>query len=282
MKKFKQRLPLILSLLLILVGIGVLLYPVVANQLASAHRYQVVDETKDYFAKRRAEYKKKKTLMADYNKYIYAHQNSRYAPKVTIDQIFPDNEQVAMGSIDVPAISIKKMPFYFGTSDQTLNKGLGVFAQGSLPVGGKNTHAVITGHSGIENQIYFDNIGHLKLGDVFYVTTFGKKYAYQVYKKEVVLPDQIHKTDIKSGEDSVTLLTCTPVYFNTHRMLVTGKRIPLKRAEKKVVEKRDVFTYQNIALAITALLILLIIIFLIVRRHRAKKRRQKGESHDQK
>lgn len=53
-----------------------------------------------------------------------------------------------MGSVEIPKINIK-IPIYHTTEEDVLNKGAGHLEGSSLPVGGANTHAVISAHRGL-------------------------------------------------------------------------------------------------------------------------------------
>lgn len=76
----------------------------------------------------------------------------------------------------------------------------------------------------------------MKKGDVFYIHNLGQVLAYKVYKIEVIKPSQIEKLKIEKGKDLATMLTCTPYMINTHRLLVTGHRIPYHPKEPKKEE----------------------------------------------
>ncbi|MFR0574503.1 class C sortase [Bifidobacterium boum] len=130
-----------------------------------------------------------------------------------------------MGSIVIPKISVN-LPIYHGTSANSLNRGSGHLYGTSLPVGGKNTHAVLTGHRGMVNALMFTRIDELNKGDDFYVKVMGKTLAYQVDSITVILPTEGDRyLRIRPGEDRVTLMTCTPYGVNTHRLLVSGHRV---------------------------------------------------------
>ena len=133
-----------------------------------------------------------------------------------------DNTGV-MCTLEVPAIGID-LPVYHGTSDEVLEKGIGHLEGTSLPVGGKSSHAVLTGHTGINKAKMFTDLTELKKGDQFYIHVLGKILAYEVNEINVVLPEDTKKLSIVEGKDYVTLVTCTPYGENTHRLLVRGKR----------------------------------------------------------
>ncbi|WP_288270552.1 class C sortase [uncultured Bifidobacterium sp.] len=130
-----------------------------------------------------------------------------------------------MGSIVIPQISVN-LPIYHGTSANSLNRGSGHLYGTSLPVGGKNTHAVLTGHRGMVSALMFTRIDELKQDDDFYVKVMGETLAYQVDSITVILPTEGDRyLRIRPGEDRVTLMTCTPYGVNTHRLLVSGHRV---------------------------------------------------------
>lgn len=130
-----------------------------------------------------------------------------------------------MGSIVIPKISVN-LPIYHGTSANSLNRGSGHLYGTSLPVGGKNTHAVLTGHRGMVSALMFTRIDELKQGDDFYIKVMGETLAYQVDSITVILPTEGDRyLRIRPGEDRVTLMTCTPYGVNTHRLLVSGHRV---------------------------------------------------------
>lgn len=110
----------------------------------------------------------------------------------------------------------------------------------SLPVGGMNTHSVLTAHSGMANQKMFSDLDKLEQGDVFYLQVLGETLAYQVDQINTVLPHDTTYLGITEGEDFCTLVTCTPFGVNTHRLLVRGTRIPYEEAEVIVEEQMQV------------------------------------------
>lgn len=129
-----------------------------------------------------------------------------------------------MGFLEIPSIGTA-LPFYHYTSEEVLTKGVGHLYGSSLPVGGSNTHAVLTGHSGLMQAKIFTDLEKVEIGDVFTVHVLGLKHRYEVDQKKVVLPEEMEDLAIHEGADEITLLTCTPYGINTHRLLVRGHRI---------------------------------------------------------
>lgn len=141
-----------------------------------------------------------------------------------------------MGYVEIPMIQVL-LPIYHGTDAASLNAGIGHLLGTSLPVGGKNTHSVLTAHSGVASQKLFSDLDQLKEGDIFYLKVLGVALAYQVDQIHTVLPHDTTYLGITEGEDRCTLVTCTPFGVNTHRLLVQGTRISYEEAEQ-VVEQQ--------------------------------------------
>jgi sortase A len=129
-----------------------------------------------------------------------------------------------MSRIQIPSIGVD-LPVYHGTSDATLLKGAGHLEGTSLPVGGKGTLSVITGHRGLAEATMFTDLDRVQPGDTFTITTFGRVLTYRVVDTRVVQPSDTETLHPRPGRDLVTLITCTPLGINTHRILVTGERV---------------------------------------------------------
>lgn len=129
----------------------------------------------------------------------------------------------AIGYISVPKVGIN-LPIYHGTSDAVLAIGAGHMENTSLPIGGKSTHSVIVGHTGLSYAM-FDGLHNLSDGDEFYITVQNRKLTYRVVEMRKVLPTETDYTEIVPGKDLVTLVTCYPSGVNSHRLLVQGERV---------------------------------------------------------
>ena len=143
---------------------------------------------------------------------------------LSYDQILDVNGAGLMARLKIPAIDLD-LPVYHGTADQTLLEGLGHLEGTSLPVGGPGTRSVITGHRGLANAVMFTNLDRVKTGDTFVIEVFGEVLTYRVVETKVVEPEQTEELRAEPDRDLVTLVTCTPLGINTHRILVTGERI---------------------------------------------------------
>lgn len=154
-----------------------------------------------------------------------------------------DTPSRTMSRIQIPKIGVD-LPIYHGTSEESLLKGAGHLQGTSLPVGGKDTRSVITAHRGLADATMFTDLDKVEIGDRFILTTFGEVFTYQVIDTRVVQPEDTTTLRQQAGKDLVTLVTCTPLGINTHRILVTGKRITPTPPKDKLVAKATKATLQ--------------------------------------
>lgn len=242
----KKIVPIIIIVLLFLGGAGMVLYPVVSSWYMNLHQGQVVADYDEEAAKLSQEQIEEELEKArKYNESLLGNvvltdpfdaealdeQNTDYEDLLNI------GGDGVMGSIEVPSQDIY-LPIYHGTSSESLEKGAGHLQNSSLPVGGKGTHAVISGHTALPTAEMFNNLSEVKEGDVFYIHVLGQTLAYEVNQIKVVLPEDISDLLIDKNEDYVTLVTCTPYGINSHRLLVRGTRIPYEEAQQKVSEQQ--------------------------------------------
>lgn len=180
-----------------------------------------------------------------------------------------------MAAVKYPRLGIN-LPIRHGTSQDVLDLGAGHLYGSSLPVGGKNTHTVISAHTGLADQLMFDKLRgfgtEAKKGDVFYLITAGHTLAYKVTSIDVVDPSDFTKLKIVEGEDLATLLTCTPYGVNNKRLLVTGKRVSMPNPAPKPENAPKDHTNQWFMLYIGAFWIAVILVTaMVLRRNRRQK-----------
>ena len=184
-------------------------------------------------------------------------------------------EEWLIGSVNIPKIQIS-ISLYDRLNGMILENGAGVLQGTSFPLGGNSTHSVISAHSGLPNRRLFTELDRLEHGDTFILTVLGEKLAYQVENIQVVLPDDTSVLTIEEGKDLVTLLTCTPYMINTHRLLVTGHRIPysesVKKEEEKGNQERNLRQLLILAGTIIAIVILLLFIGRLIYQYRLSKK----------
>lgn len=155
------------------------------------------------------------------------------------DKLLNVDESGMMCYVEIPVIGVK-LPVFHGTSASTLERGVGHLEGSSLPIGGKSTHAVLTGHTGLNNAKIFTDLTEVKQGDLFFIHTLGKNMAYRVIDIQVVLPEETQSLLIQDGKDLVTLITCTPYGVNSHRLFVTGVRTKYNPSDKEEAKDNQI------------------------------------------
>lgn len=231
------------SWIYILLAVGVLLlnYPGASNLYNRLHEASIIS---DYDAAldqvNEAELQKARTAARAYNARIAKQgvvtvQDAFAAAEKNDDQEYQGllnvNGDQVMGYIEIPKINVY-MVIYHGTSAEVLEKGAGHMEGTSLPVGGADTHAVITGHRGLPSAELFTNLDELSENDELYLHVLNETLAYRIDQIDVILPEEIQSLSIEDGEDYVTLVTCTPYGINSHRLLIRGTRIPYEKETK--------------------------------------------------
>lgn len=180
-----------------------------------------------------------------------------------------------MGIIEIPTINVN-LPIYHGTSETVLQKGAGHVEGSSLPIGGESTHSCISGHRGLPSKKLFTRLDELKIDDIFLIHVFNEIHAYQVINIEVVEPTQIEPLKIQRDKDLVTLITCTPYGINSHRLYVTGTRIPYNPEVIQEATKPTLSSYFKewwwVLINILMVLIMGIMLIQLNRKERCKKR----------
>lgn len=267
-----RKLYFFILILITLIALGFLLYPSFSNYI---NNKMAVSTISDYTKKiNNVNDEELSGLIKKINKYNQDLFNG------TADNNLPSDLNIEQGSvlgyIEIPSININ-LPIYFGTSVDTLKKGGGVLEGTSIPIGGVNTHSVLSAHTGLTNQKLFTDIDKLKEGDIFYLHVFKKDLAYKVDQIKVVNPNQIDDLKIVNGKDYVTLLTCYPYGVNTERLLVRGERTELNSNHADDIPK-EISTFnhsnQNLILIVIILLTIILFIFLVflIMKFKSKKK----------
>lgn len=213
------------------VGIGFIVYPNIADYINSKSNETVIknysestqtmsdDEIDNELAKaQNFNELLAKSALNDEEKDEYNAAMSEYENILNYDDI--------MCTIEIPKINVDLPVYHDSTNrEEKLKKGCVHLANTSLPIGGASTHAVISAHSGYPEQVFFDELDKLEIGDTFTINVLNKTLTYKVCEINIVDPDDSSKLEIENGKDYVTLVTCYPYSINTHRLCVRGERV---------------------------------------------------------
>lgn len=275
----KKHISTIIIALIFLAGLGFLLYPTVSNLWNRAHQsHAIATYTKQVEKLDDSQNKEMLKAARKYNKSLLKksdHWKLSKKDKKKYESLLDVSGTGIMGYIEVPKIDCS-LPIYHGTDEGALQIAIGHLEGSSLPVGGKSTHCVLSGHRGLPSARLFTDLDQMEEGDVFVLNVLGRKLAYEVDQIKVVLPDEMSDLEIVQGKDLCTLITCTPYGINTHRLLVRGHRT--KYIEETVVrvqkeaEKKETGIW---LLAGGGAVFLIIIIIVVVKRRRKRRNLQR-------
>jgi len=228
-----------LCILVIILAIGTIAYPLIAEKVNSKKQEEIVLQQEELIAN--ADEATLSSALAKALKYNQELSNGNFENDIEeYNSLLNLSGTGVMGFIEIPCIA-GKIAIDHGCDDESLSKGVGHLYGTSLPVGGQGTHVFLSGHTGMNNQKIFTDLEQLEIGDLFYISAVGNSYVYSVEEIRVVDPysqDVIRTATI--DEDRVTLITCTPYGVNSHRLIVTGKRIILEEQDEEVIKKEDI------------------------------------------
>lgn len=221
---------------LMIVGLSLLVYPLVANtwnnhvQATLVNNYTEAVDTAisegslDVDAELEKAYEYNEELLPSILPDSFAEAEANGTDE-TYMSLLNTNGDGIMGYIQIPSINVK-LPIFHTTSEEVLQIGVGHLEGSSLPVGGENTHSVLSAHRGLPSATLFTDLDKVQIGEDFFIIIMGEYYAYEVDQIEVVEPDDTSLLQVEDGQDLCTLITCTPYGVNTQRLMVRGHRVP--------------------------------------------------------
>ena len=289
-KRITDKITLIVSILFILLGTIIFLYPTISNYLAEKNQVEIIREYEEMVVQINENQINQEMQKAQtYNENLSGEpvhdpfvEGSGYALPENYTEVLNLAKDGVMAYIEIPKISVY-LPIYHGTSNEVLEKGVGHIQSTSIPIGGISTHSVLTGHTGLPSAELFTRLDELVVGDIFYIHVLNEVLTYKIYETKVILPDEIDELQITSGRDLVTLVTCTPYGVNTHRLLVKAERTEY---EEYVTDEKEINTDNSnsenkeeknyyiegikIGILIFIVIIIIMIIIFIIKKKKSK------------
>ncbi len=276
MRKKQGLLSSIILTCLFLVGLSVMLYPTISDWWNSKVQSRAI-----------ASYSETITQIDD-NDYSdileLAHAYNRRL--LTVDTPFVNYDDIGgywnaldisgtgiMGYITIPQINVE-LPIYHGTSESVLNIAVGHIEGTSLPVGGVNTHCVLSAHRGLPSARLFTDIDQLVVGDAFTITILDEVLTYEVEEILIVLPHEVEKLAVVPNQDYVTLMTCTPYGVNTHRLLLRSRRVDTVYEQERTIRvSADAVQMDSLLVVplIAAPMVLVLLVFWTITGRRKKR-----------
>ena len=275
----KKHLPTIIVAVIFLCGLSLFLYPTVSNLYNQHLNNKLIGEYKEAFSS---------TTPEEFNEAmknaVAFNENRGNEEKLkelglTYENVLNAADNGVMGYIEIPKISVSLI-IYHTIEENVLQKGIGHVPETHLPVGGKNTHCVLAGHTGLPSAKLLTNIDHLKVGDRFYIHVLNEVLEYKIDDVSVVEPDEVSHLNVISGKDCVTLVTCTPYGVNSHRLLVRGVRVDGSDLSAKADGIVNELLNIDMKYLITFSLIGLFIIFIAVKKLRDIRKKKTATTNE--
>lgn len=275
MKKDKTTIILVLVLIF---GLCLLLYPSLSDYWNSFHQSRAIASYVETVANiNDSTYENMIEEAREYNKRLYNNGDRWH---MTPEETEEYNSELditntgVMGYIEISKINVQ-LPIYHGMDEGILQVAIGHFPGSSLPVGGTNTHCVISGHRGLPSAKLFTNLDKLVEGDTFVVRVLDETMTYEVDQISIVLPNEIENLAFEEGQDLFTLVTCTPYGVNTHRLLVRGHRVDNADDSDDIRVTADAMQIEPIIVAPIVAVPILSVLFIILMTRTGKKKDSK-------
>ena len=282
----RRRTTAILLTLGFLVGICILLYPAFSDfwnsktQSRAISDYESVLDNLD-----ENEYSAIFERAHAYNKALYETNyplmDYKNVPGYYDTLRITDNDMI--GYLKIDRIGVE-LPIYHGTSEKVLNKGVGHLEGSSLPIGGENTHSIMSAHRGLPSSKLFTDLDRMEKGDTFQIIILDQVLTYQVDQIKVITPTEVEDLQIIEGGDYCTLFTCTPYGINTHRLLVRGVRIETIKEKPVLYVSNEAFRIEPLLVtpAVAAPMLLAFLIHLLVKYREPPKNTQQRKEEERK
>ncbi|MBQ5327987.1 MAG: class C sortase [Oscillospiraceae bacterium] len=271
----------LLLILILIAGLSLLIYPSFSDYWNSFTQSQViVDYTKQIDNLDEEKYDRILSEARAYNEKLIGRRNPYLLSdeqKAEYDELLDISGIGIMGYIEIPAINCT-LPVYHGTDDSVLQIAVGHLEWSSLPVGGKGTHCVLSGHRGLPSAKLFTDLDKVVVGDIFILRVLDEVFTYEVDSIMIVEPHETDSLLIEKEKDYCTLITCTPYAINTHRILVRGERVENPEESKNIRVVSEAVQIEPLIIApIVAVPILLALFVKIM----IPKKKSGGDGYDE-
>ena len=219
-----------------MVGLGVLLYPTIADQWNTYKQERLITEYQEKVSEKQdfSDEWGKAQAFNDSLEYNALYSGEGQDESIQLEdteywKVLNIAGDGVMGYITIPKIGLE-LAIYHGVGDDILQTGVGHVSVSNLPIGGETTHCVLPAHKGLPSARLFTDIDQLEKGDKIYIHVLDQVLAYEVDQVQDMIDkddsDTLGKAlDLQEGKDLITLFTCTPYGINSHRLLVRGIRV---------------------------------------------------------
>jgi sortase A len=141
----------------------------------------------------------------------------------------PENKMLRLTIPSMAQIRNDTIPYSVSDDTRAFHDHAGVHLRGTGNPWDRQANVYIAGHRlgfpGTDSWLSFWDLNVLRKGDMVYLRdAAGDRYAYKVFKKFIVGPDEVSVTRPLAGRNIVSLQTCTlPDY--SERLIVRAEKV---------------------------------------------------------
>ena len=132
------------------------------------------------------------------------------------------SKQTVLGIIRIKKIKVVA-PIVEGVRSSNLKAAVG-HIPGTAGLG-KPGNCALAGHRSYTFGKFFNRLDELIIGDEISITTKKEDLNYEVYKILTVTPEDVSVLKGSKDDTIITLITCTPIYVASHRLIVQAKLV---------------------------------------------------------
>lgn len=151
-----------------------------------------------------------------------------FEKRINLKDTTPNTLQEKMqGILYIPDINLN-IAIYKGTSEEEIRNGVGILENTGALNPTNNQNVVLTSHNGDSKRDLFINLEQLSTNQYFYTKDKNNTIIkYKIVEKQVVEPKDLLKTleERKNEKAQMTLVTCTPLGINSHRLFIRGEQV---------------------------------------------------------
>lgn len=214
------------SLMLIIMGIFILVYPKLSQIYYDSRQDQLIRQWQHSFQNIHNGEDPADTV-EEIERNPYNHVSAATEPNLTEPEIgeSPEIPEIAMpdnmeGLLIIDKIDLN-LPILTGATEQNL-KTTAASIENTGEMGQVGNYA-LAGHRNHAYGRNFNRLDELVEGDQILVDNGDEQFQYTVLEKLYVLPEEVWVLESNGEDREITLVTCHPIDTGTHRLIIKGK-----------------------------------------------------------
>lgn len=209
-----------LSVVFIIVGIGLVIYPKAMEIYRDSQQEELIDEWESAMKNVIVEENDDAIEIEEIEKSEVGEEEVNNASVNTNTnkaiKDLPDNME---GMISIEKIDLK-LPILPGASQDNMKKAIGSL-KGSASAGQVGNYS-LAGHRNLTFGRNFNRLDELSQGDLIKISTGQDTFNYRIKEKLYVKPSDIDVLKANGKDKEITLITCHPLGSSKQRLIIKG------------------------------------------------------------